>query len=94
MNKSEAESLISGKLKDYRSKTYQELTAMIDSDPIAYELTGSDEKTYQLEIEVFWADKKDGNVRVSGSIDDGGLKAFFPLTCSFIKVPSGDFIGE
>ena len=35
-----------------------------------------------------------GHLRVLGSIDDGGIRAFFPLTDSFIMAPDGSFIGE
>jgi hypothetical protein len=42
----------------------------------------------------FWDDKKLGNLRVCGSIDDGGLRAFFPVTDSFIIAPDGRFIDE
>jgi hypothetical protein len=31
---------------------------------------------------------------VLGSIDDGGWRAFAPLTRSFIKSPDGTFVGE
>ena len=49
---------------------------------------------YQLEIQFFWDDKTDGNVRVLGSIDDGGIRAFLPATDSFILTPEGRFVGE
>ena len=35
-----------------------------------------------------------GNVRVIGSIDDGGWRAFVPLSDSFIKAADGRFVGE
>ena len=38
--------------------------------------------------------KPDNNIRVSVSIDDGGLRAFFPMTDDFIMSPSGAFVGE
>ena len=43
---------------------------------------------------VIWDDEPGGNVRVMVSIDDGGLRAFVPMTESFIKSPSGEFVGE
>jgi hypothetical protein len=94
MNKTEAKRLISNELNRYRGKSYQELIAMVGSDPITYELKGSDGTTYQVEIEAHWDDKPSGNVRISGSIDDGGLRALIPFTNDFIKAPSGKFIGE
>jgi hypothetical protein len=49
---------------------------------------------YQIEIEVFWDNQRGGNVRVMGSIDDGGWRAFMPLTRDFIKAPDGSFVSE
>jgi hypothetical protein len=36
----------------------------------------------------FWDDKRKRNVRVIGSIDDGGIRAFVPLTRSLLISPS------
>jgi hypothetical protein len=33
-------------------------------------------------------------ILVVGSIDDGGLRAFFPLSSSFIMARDGTFVGE
>ena len=51
-------------------------------------------REYQTEVNVLWDDRPGGNIRVIGSIDDGGLRAFAPLTDSFIKAPDGSFVGE
>ena len=51
-------------------------------------------RSWQLEIEVLWDDEPNGNVRVTVSVDDGGLRAFVPMTDSFIKTPSEQFVGE
>jgi hypothetical protein len=93
MNKEEAKIIIHEELNRYRSKSYDELKEIIDK-PIAYEITNPNGVKYQIEIEVFWDDKKNGNIRVLGNIDDGGLSAFRPLSDDFIKSPSGEFIGE
>lgn len=58
------------------------------------EREGASGAAYQFEIEVFWDDKPGGDVRVMGSIDDGGLRAFLPLCEAFIMSPSGRFVGE
>lgn len=36
----------------------------------------------------------DGAIRVIGSIDDGGWRAFRPLSDDFIRAPDGTFVGE
>jgi hypothetical protein len=58
------------------------------------EVVGPDGKTYQIDVQFFWDDKPLGSVRVMASIDDGGWRAFLPLTDSFILTPSGEFLGE
>jgi hypothetical protein len=89
-----ARELIAKELVQYRKKSYIELRAMIHAQPITYEIVGPDGKKYQIEIQAFWDDKPDGDIRVMGSIDDTGWRAIFPLNDGFIKSPSGKFIGE
>ena len=50
--------------------------------------------TYQIEIEAFWDSEPGGDIRVLGSIDDGGWRAFAPLCDDFILTPAGQLIGE
>jgi hypothetical protein len=47
-----------------------------------------------VEIQTFWDSQPGGNVRVMGSIDDGGWRAFLPLSRSFIKSAVDSFVGE
>ena len=47
---------------------------------------------YQIEIDVFWESEPNQNLRIMGSIDDGGWRAFFPLTESLIMKPDGTLI--
>lgn len=67
---------------------------MIDAEPITGECIGPSGKTYQIEIQAFWDGREKDNIRVMGSIDDGGWRAFCPLSEDFIKSPSDEFIGE
>ena len=94
MNKEEARQIIQAELESYRAKPYSELIQMIDAESVTGELIGPSGKRYQIEIQAFWDDKPNGNIRVSGAIDDEGWRAFVPLTDSFIKSPSNEFIGE
>ncbi len=94
MNKEMAKELINNELNKLRDKPYLELIKMIDSEPITDEIEGTDGKKYQFEIQAFWDDKPNSNVRIIGSIDDGGWRAISPLTYSFIKSPSNEFIDE
>jgi hypothetical protein len=58
------------------------------------EVTGEDGKQYQPEVQIFWDSKKGGGVRVIVSGDDGGWRAFRPLTHIFVMAPDGSFVGE
>ncbi len=87
MNKEEAKQIIRNELESLRAKPYSELVRMIDAEPISGDRTSPSGKWYQIEIEVFWEHEPGGNIRVQGSIDDGGWRAFSPLGDDFIKSP-------
>jgi hypothetical protein len=80
-------------LAKLRAVPYRELASRVDS-VTTDEVVRDSERSWQLEIEVLWDDEPNGNVRVVVAIDDGGLRAFVPMTASFIKSPSGEFVGE
>ena len=94
MNKDEAKKIITSELDQYRAKPYSELVRMIDCEPVTKEHHGSSGQWYQIEVEAFWDDKPNENIRVIGSIDDGGWRAYCPLNSDFIKSPSDQFVGE
>jgi hypothetical protein len=85
--------LIDAELKRLRTLPYPELAAMVNSNE-AKEIRGADGQMYQLEIGVFWDSRKGADVRVMVSGDDGGWRAFKPLTRDFIMSPDGKFVGE
>ena len=96
MNKQEAQEILHSELITYRSREYEELTALIQS-PLNYEKEGPSGVIYQIEIQAFWDNPRDvdGDIRVIASIDDGKFpSAFIPLTLDFIKNSEGNFIGE
>ena len=93
MDKQIATTLITEELKRLRTVAYQDLVARI-GECEHKEVVGADGRTYQLEIKVFWDSKKGGDVRVFVAADDGGWRAFIPLTDSFIMAPDGHFVGE
>jgi hypothetical protein len=92
MNEEEAKDLLHAHLKDYRRRSYTELAALI-GEPQTAELRGPSGKTYQLELQVFWDSRPGEALRVLASIDDGGLRAFVPLTDSFIMNAGGAIRG-
>jgi hypothetical protein len=93
MNNKEAKNILKEELKKFRSTSYTALRNRLgEIDSI--EIKGQSGAKYQIEIQIIWDGDQDSNIRVIGSIDDGGLRAFFPLTESFIMAPDGSFVGE
>ncbi|HEU4479836.1 MAG TPA: hypothetical protein VFR80_15060 [Pyrinomonadaceae bacterium] len=93
MNNDEAISLLAREMEHYRAKPYAELIQLLDETRYI-ETTGPSGTPYQVELSVVWDDKSKGDLRVIGSIDDGGWRAFVPITDSFILRPDGTFVGE
>jgi folate-binding protein YgfZ len=88
MDKIEAKQLINEELEILRAKSYKDLLDSIDTS-LHYEKKGASGTLYQIELQVFWDDRPDGDLRVIGSVDDGGWRAFFPLGEDFIKFTEG-----
>lgn len=53
----------------------------------ALEVAGASGKAYQIEYDILWDHKPNGAIRIIGSVDDGGLRAFAPLTESRLVTP-------
>ena len=93
MDRDEARSILRDHLEQYRTRSRDELTPLIDEPEVA-EVTGPSGVRYQLEVLAVWDNRTDGDLRVMGAIDDGGLSAWFPLSEDFIMAPDGSFVGE
>ena len=93
MDKKEARAIVTAKLAEYRTQSYTELQRLLTTQDI-FETTGKSGKWYQMEFYAVWDDKPNENLRVFGNIDDGGIRAFFPLGECFIMAPDGSFVGE
>ena len=52
-----------------------------------FKRVGASGSAYQLEVDVFWDDKPGGQIRVAAGVDDGGLRAFFPVAHDFLVPP-------
>jgi hypothetical protein len=94
MDNEEALRLLSQELDALRNESYADLARRVGSESREYELLGSGGTRYQVEIQFLWDNRMGGDVLVTGSIDDGGWRAFVPLTRSFIKSAVGSFVGE
>lgn len=93
MDKREAKTILSARLAEYRHRAYTDLQKLLATQETC-EGRGDSGTAYQLEFYALWDDKPCGNLRVFGCIDDGGIRASFPLTECFIVAPDGRFIGE
>jgi hypothetical protein len=94
MNKHEAKSLLAGIVARHRNGSYADWVSHIDGEPIAFEVASEAGRSYQVEIQAFWDNRRGGNVRVMFSIDDGGWRAFCPLTDDLLIAEDGSFVGE
>jgi len=92
MDEDTARSILSAALQEYRGTPYQGLAGIVGQLDVR-EVRAPDGTRYQLEFQVLWDGKTGGAVRVLGAIDDGGLRAFRPLTLDFIRNPDGSYSG-
>ena len=88
MDRAEAKSILAEELTDFASRPYDKLVASIKHTDVK-NVVGELGAKYQIEFNVFWDSKPDGNLRIIASIDDGGWRAFLPLTDSLIMTPDG-----
>ena len=93
MDTAEARLVLGTELLRYRAQTYEALQRLLKTQD-TYEVQGPSGVNYQIEVLAVWDDERGENLHVFGHIDDGGLRAFVPLTDDFIMAPSGTFIGE
>jgi hypothetical protein len=94
MNKEQAIRILDQVLQVFRDEPYKELLGRLETGTVVYERRGPDGVNYQIEIEFSWDGRAGGDVLVTGSIDDGGWRAFVPITQSFIKSGDDSFVGE
>jgi hypothetical protein len=93
MNTVEAKAVLKERLQQYRQRSYEELAKLVGS-VTTEEVRGPSGTAYQLEYQFCWDDKPQADIRVIGSIDDGRMRAFLPVTDDFIKSLSDQFVGE
>ena len=87
MNSEEALSVLREQLAKYRRRRYVELVPLVGVEMPTEVIKGPSGAEYQIELLVVWDGKPHGNIRVIGMIDDGGLRAFVPLSADFITGP-------
>jgi len=76
-------------------RPYSELKQLVEGRLMQIlEIVGASGARYGVEAQAFRGSKKETNIRVLASIDEGGTRAFQPLARDFIKAPDGSFLGE
>jgi hypothetical protein len=91
MNHEIANILRDKELMGLRTSSYVELQKYI-AKPVSKMMKGPDGQQYQVEIQAFWDKKKDENIRVTVSVDDGSWAAVKPLSGDFIISPDGSIV--
>ena len=86
MNRDEAMAILHHYLDDLEASGYAALVRRVDEGQ-AFEMRSETGVAYQLEVSILWDRKPCGVIRIVGSIDDGGLRAFLPLTASRLVEP-------
>lgn len=93
MDRSEAYELLRQQLDRHRTRSHRELHSLI-AEPVVVELVGLSGTRFCVEVLAVWDSQVGGDIRVIGAIDDGGWRAFKPLTDDFIMRPDGTLVGE
>jgi hypothetical protein len=93
MDKKEAQQLLKARVDQLRAISYHDLLGLLDKETVI-EGEGASGRRYSIETSVFWDGAKDRDLRVIVAIDDGGWRAYAPMTDDFIMAPDGSFVGE
>ena len=75
MDREEARAILDAELAAIDSRSYEELVSLIGAPTETRTVEGPAGGSYRLELLVVWDDDDRGDVRVIGSIDDGGWRA-------------------
>jgi hypothetical protein len=86
VNRNEALAALRDQLDRLEGAGYQALARRIGENEVL-EVSGSSGTGYQLEWTILWDAAPGGAVRILGSVDDGGWRAFFPLSDSRLVDP-------
>lgn len=91
MDKDEASAVLDQHLAIFVRRSYAELAAIVDQSQSA-QANGPSGTAYQIEFNVFYDSGRSGDLRIMGSIDDGGWRALAPLSKSEIMKPTGELV--
>lgn len=86
--------LLAKERERWRQRQYDDLVSLIDGEPVTGELFGEGGIRCGFDSEVIWDRKPAGDIRVRGMIDDGGIRALFPLSNDFTMASDGGVVEE
>ena len=89
MDNVEAQAILDERLAGYGARAFVDLVPLVKASVVeTSEVLGSNGTVYQFEVQFVWDDQAGGPIRVLGAIDDGGIRAFFPMGRSIVVLPT------
>ena len=85
MKKEEYLEILNPIIKEYEKFSYEFWEQHLNS-VISFEVHSKNNQDCQIEINSCWDDKPNETIRINFSIDNGGFRAYFPVTESIIKM--------
>ena len=95
-DKEEARFILLDELEKVRNLGYAQLrNVFVERKDIQnFNVTGASGVEYQVEIQGWWDGDEEEDIRILGGIDNGGLRAYFPLSDSFIVRTDGSLLED
>jgi hypothetical protein len=94
VDKEEARRIALAQIGDLRQMGWAGLRDRYLDSPETVEVRGASGTVYQVQTQALWDSRNDGALRIIVAVDDGGWRAFVPLSEDFIIPPDGSFVGE
>jgi hypothetical protein len=94
VDKQEARLILNEEVAKLRQRSYRDLRDSLLRESVEFEVVGTSGTRYQVETQAHWDSGKDGPLRLFVSIDDGGWRAFVPMSESFILARDDSFVDE
>ena len=93
MDPIEALGVLSVEAMKFAGRSHAELSSLID-EPVHLQVVGPGGSEFQVEVSAAWDDNPGQTLRLFFSVDDGGVRAFVPLTRGALVPPGAVFDGE
>jgi hypothetical protein len=94
MNRHEAKAILKDEFAKLAALSYRELVACLLDRKERFDVAGPSGARYHVELEASWDDVPEGNLRIVGTIDDGGWRRLLPLAEVAIRAADGSFAGN